>query len=239
MVPMCKADPRKAYRPVLSHTTRLKHTPYCRPHFTFLILLKVVFTSDPPGHILAATQSDTALLRYHLILHAALPTPYLVHQITMSSSIAIPKRKQSQRHSANLSISSTATPGSSTSPGLNSYQSPSSAVSSYGMSPSSLESRRFGKSKAIDTPTQEKRPHERRLSLLGRSDTLDSDVATDRLPGSSLSKSEYTVINLGHSDGPQRLVSFPSSSLLSVLTLDEVTCVKSSQGFDWNQGEHL
>ncbi|QIW95971.1 hypothetical protein AMS68_001489 [Peltaster fructicola] len=38
-------------------------------------------------------------------------------------------------------------------------------------------------------------------------------------PLSSLSKSEYTVINLGHSDGPPRLV----------------TCVKSSQGFDWNQ----
>ncbi|EMC95964.1 hypothetical protein BAUCODRAFT_71445, partial [Baudoinia panamericana UAMH 10762] len=37
--------------------------------------------------------------------------------------------------------------------------------------------------------------------------------------GSSLSKSEYTVINLGHEDGPPRLVS----------------CVKSSQGFDWNQ----
>ncbi|KAF2174094.1 hypothetical protein M409DRAFT_16368 [Zasmidium cellare ATCC 36951] len=35
----------------------------------------------------------------------------------------------------------------------------------------------------------------------------------------SLSKSEYTVINLGHEDGPPRLV----------------TCVKSSQGFDWNQ----
>ncbi|KXL47781.1 hypothetical protein M433DRAFT_150668 [Acidomyces richmondensis BFW] len=37
--------------------------------------------------------------------------------------------------------------------------------------------------------------------------------------GSSLSKSEYTVINLAHRDGPPRLV----------------TCVKSSQGFDWNQ----
>jgi hypothetical protein len=38
--------------------------------------------------------------------------------------------------------------------------------------------------------------------------------------GSSLSKCEYTVVNLGHADGPPRLI----------------TCVKSSQGFDWNQG---
>ncbi|KAF2487070.1 hypothetical protein BDY17DRAFT_319638 [Neohortaea acidophila] len=38
------------------------------------------------------------------------------------------------------------------------------------------------------------------------------------LLGSSLAKSEHTVINLAHSDGPPRLV----------------TCVKSSQGFDWN-----
>ncbi|SMQ51953.1 unnamed protein product [Zymoseptoria tritici ST99CH_3D7] len=37
--------------------------------------------------------------------------------------------------------------------------------------------------------------------------------------GSSLAKSEYTVINLGHEGGAPRLV----------------TCVKSSQGFDWNQ----
>jgi len=37
--------------------------------------------------------------------------------------------------------------------------------------------------------------------------------------GSSISESSYTVINFGHEDGPPRLV----------------TCVKSSQGFDWNQ----
>ncbi|PIA96411.1 hypothetical protein CB0940_10246 [Cercospora beticola] len=38
------------------------------------------------------------------------------------------------------------------------------------------------------------------------------------LLGSSLSKSEYTVINLGHDEG-----------------LRLVSCVKSSQGWDWNQ----
>ncbi|KAI9707120.1 MAG: hypothetical protein M1836_000080 [Candelina mexicana] len=45
--------------------------------------------------------------------------------------------------------------------------------------------------------------HERRVSLLS----------------SSLSKQEHTVINVGHPDGPPRLIS----------------CVKASQGFDWNQ----
>lgn len=39
------------------------------------------------------------------------------------------------------------------------------------------------------------------------------------LLGNSLSKSEHTVINLAHSEAPPRLV----------------TCVKSSQGFNWNQ----
>ncbi|KAI9723711.1 MAG: hypothetical protein M1812_001011 [Candelaria pacifica] len=45
--------------------------------------------------------------------------------------------------------------------------------------------------------------HERRVSLLS----------------SSISKQEHTVINVGHPDGPPRLI----------------TCVKASQGFDWNQ----
>ncbi|KAI9872472.1 MAG: hypothetical protein M1830_001490, partial [Pleopsidium flavum] len=36
---------------------------------------------------------------------------------------------------------------------------------------------------------------------------------------SSLSKQEHTVVNVGHPDGPPRLI----------------TCVKASQGFDWNQ----
>lgn len=39
------------------------------------------------------------------------------------------------------------------------------------------------------------------------------------LLGSSFSQSSYTVVNLGREDGPPRLVS----------------CIKSSQGFDWNQ----
>ncbi|MCJ1244586.1 hypothetical protein MMC30_001784 [Trapelia coarctata] len=39
------------------------------------------------------------------------------------------------------------------------------------------------------------------------------------LLSSSLSAQEHTVVNIGHPDGPPRLI----------------TCVRSSQGFDWNQ----
>ncbi|KAI9773429.1 MAG: hypothetical protein M1840_007645 [Geoglossum simile] len=43
------------------------------------------------------------------------------------------------------------------------------------------------------------------------------------MPGSSISKQEHTVIDVGHPDGPPRLI----------------TCVKASQGFDWNQAVGL
>ncbi|KAF1820626.1 uncharacterized protein K489DRAFT_372401 [Dissoconium aciculare CBS 342.82] len=51
---------------------------------------------------------------------------------------------------------------------------------------------------------------------------LTSPTFTTRgshVTGSSFTRSEYTVVNVSHSHGPPRLV----------------TCVKSSQGFDWNQ----
>ncbi|KAI7372716.1 hypothetical protein KC328_g17063, partial [Hortaea werneckii] len=107
-----------------------------------------------------------------------------------SSSMPIPKRKQPVRPAVSSSWSSSA---------ASSYSSPSS--SSLSSTPSTTK----GKFPATDASppqiTDEVSP--RRPSLLG----------------SSLSKSEYTVVNLAHHDGPPRLV----------------TCVKSSQGFDWNQ----
>ncbi|KAK4498430.1 hypothetical protein PRZ48_011088 [Zasmidium cellare] len=80
--------------------------------------------------------------------------------------------------------------------------SPTSSSSSYGSPP--IRSSK-GKERASDStsPRKDSAFGMRRTSMLG----------------CSLSKSEYTVINLGGEDGPQRLV----------------TCVKSSQGFDWNQ----
>ncbi|MCJ1362303.1 hypothetical protein MMC16_001406 [Acarospora aff. strigata] len=54
-------------------------------------------------------------------------------------------------------------------------------------------------------------------------DAKSSRPMYDRRPSllsSSLSKQEHTVVNVGHPDGPPRLI----------------TCVKASQGFDWNQG---
>ncbi|KAK8211674.1 hypothetical protein BKA81DRAFT_299642 [Phyllosticta paracitricarpa] len=41
-------------------------------------------------------------------------------------------------------------------------------------------------------------------------------------PGSSISKSEHIVVNVGHPDAPRL-----------------ITCVKASQGFDWNQGKQV
>ncbi|EME42209.1 hypothetical protein DOTSEDRAFT_73133 [Dothistroma septosporum NZE10] len=103
----------------------------------------------------------------------------------MSSSIAIPKRKQ-----AAVVAESSSSPNS------------------YGSSTMGLPMNK-GKQRASDgvpsscSPISREWVSPRRPSLLGN----------------SLSKSEYTVINLAHSEAPPRLV----------------TCVKSSQGFNWNQ----
>lgn len=81
-----------------------------------------------------------------------------------------------------------------------------SSSSSYASSSASLSDSPVGKGKGkgkereIDVSAA---PQPRRQSLLG----------------SSLSKSEHTVVDLGAGGGTPRLVS----------------CVKSSQGFDWNQ----
>ncbi|KAF2835647.1 hypothetical protein M501DRAFT_997789 [Patellaria atrata CBS 101060] len=77
----------------------------------------------------------------------------------------------------------------------------SSSPSSY--SPSSSYSPKTTEvSSSIASPSSSSRYRNRRPSLLG----------------SSLSKSEHIVINVGSEDAPRL-----------------VTCVKSSQGFDWNQ----
>jgi len=87
-----------------------------------------------------------------------------------------------------------------------------SSSSSYASSSASLSDSPVGKGKGkgkereIDVSAA---PQPRRQSLLG----------------SSLSKSEHTVVDLGAGGGMPRLV-----SLVAI-----VSCVKSSQGFDWNQ----
>ncbi|KAL9531391.1 hypothetical protein SMMN14_05010 [Sphaerulina musiva] len=132
----------------------------------------------------------------------------------MSSSMPIPKRKQplptlsgsssssSSSYGSFSSMSPPRTPSSSTTPWKGKSKVPI-ASSSFSASSSSASS------SAAPTAT---------AAL-----TSSSPPISPRRPslmGSSLSKSEYTVINLSHhEDGPPRLV----------------TCVKSSQGFDWNQ----
>ncbi|KEQ72100.1 hypothetical protein M436DRAFT_49761 [Aureobasidium namibiae CBS 147.97] len=112
----------------------------------------------------------------------------------MSSSIAIPKRKQavfSGSGFASASSSSSASPHPSW---ANSAASPSFSPSSLASSSASLSS--------SSTPSSMARYAERRPSLLG----------------DSLSKSEYTVVNIGGPEHPRL-----------------ITCIKTSQGFDWNQ----
>ncbi|PSK56777.1 inosine-5'-monophosphate dehydrogenase [Elsinoe australis] len=124
----------------------------------------------------------------------------------MSSSIAIPKRRRPRQSSYGgsciaSSSSSAATPISdSAASSFSSYQAASST-----RTPSSASPSMGSTTMPADSSTQSKRRKEsdRRPSLLG----------------TSLSHSEYTVINVAGPDGPPRLV----------------TCVKSSQGFDWNQ----
>ncbi|KAM0704312.1 hypothetical protein Q7P35_008545 [Cladosporium inversicolor] len=113
----------------------------------------------------------------------------------MSSSIPIPSSRNKQpvhAHARNGSTSASSYSYHAT-PGSSYASSAAYSPSSFNASPASLGKGK-GKEKEVVQP--------RRASLLG----------------SSLSKSEHTVVDLGHGGTP-RLVS----------------CVKRGQGFDWNQ----
>ena len=47
---------------------------------------------------------------------------------------------------------------------------------------------------------------------------LDESLLTCNATGNSLSKSEHTVVNLGHEDGPPRLVSYIPTDLDNMRT---------------------
>lgn len=148
----------------------------------------------------------------------------------MSSSIAIaiPQRKhqsqdpvshhhQHHRHSASSSSSA----GDSSCSAASSYNAatsffPSSTPPSGLSMLSEKQKSKLPVGVEIPTPTTASPPSNARSGS-----TSPISPRRPSLLGSSLSKSEYTVVNLGHEDGPPRLV----------------TCVKSSQGFDWNLGE--
>ncbi|KAI4738336.1 hypothetical protein E4T50_11208 [Aureobasidium sp. EXF-12298] len=132
----------------------------------------------------------------------------------MSSSIAIPKRKQPGSGSSGFASASS----SSSSP----YPSWANNAASPSFSPSSLASTSASPSSA-STPSSMARYAERRPSLLGMSGLISSEYCvTDECLGDSLSKSEYTVVNIGGPENPRL-----------------ITCIKTSQGFDWNQGQRL
>jgi hypothetical protein len=123
----------------------------------------------------------------------------------MSSSIAIPKRKQPGSSGSGLASASSSS--------ASAYPTwANSAASSF--SPSSLASPSASPSSA-STPSSMARYAERRPSLLGMSGvSLFKSVVTDECTGDSLSKSEYTVVNIGGPENP-RLVS--TSRLLLTL----------------------
>ncbi|USW56140.1 hypothetical protein Slin15195_G094590 [Septoria linicola] len=129
----------------------------------------------------------------------------------MSSSMPIPARKQP------AAIAEAAGSASSSSPS-SSYGSSRRTPSLSSRSPAAWK----GKSKVPITPQNNSSSSSSgMLATSPPPSSLSGSISRRRpsLMGTSLSKSEYTVINLGHEDGPPRLV----------------TCVKSSQGFDWNQ----
>ncbi|KZF21912.1 hypothetical protein L228DRAFT_239839 [Xylona heveae TC161] len=107
----------------------------------------------------------------------------------MSESIAIPKPKGARLGAAGQGVSASSSSSSASSPSNFAAH----LQGSPTFSPSSTAS-----SSPLTRPY-----HDRRPSLLS----------------SSISKSEHTVIDVGHPGGPPRLI----------------TCVKASQGFDWNQ----
>jgi hypothetical protein len=116
----------------------------------------------------------------------------------MSSSIAIPKRKQPSSSGSGFASASS----SSASP----YPSWANNAASSSFSPSSLASSSASPSSA-STPSSMARYAERRPSLLGMSEVpLFRSAVTDECIGDSLSKSEYTVVNIGGPENP-RLVS--------------------------------
>lgn len=117
---------------------------------------------------------------------------------TMSSSIAIPKRKQPVSSGSGFASASS----SSASP----YPSWANNAASPSFSRSSLALTSASPSSA-STPSSMARYAERRPSLLGMSATdLLESIVTDECIGDSLSKSEYTVVNIGGPENP-RLVS--------------------------------
>ncbi|KAG8623463.1 hypothetical protein KVT40_008439 [Elsinoe batatas] len=124
----------------------------------------------------------------------------------MSSSIAIPKRRRPR----NSSYGGSSIASSSSSAAASSSDSASSSFASYSAAHSPRTPSAASPSMAAPSPT-----------MPSSSDSKKSRDWTRRpsLLGTSLSHSEYTVVNVAGPDGPPRLV----------------TCVKSSQGFDWNQ----
>lgn len=174
----------------------------------------------------------------------------------MSSSIAIPTRNYSGESSKAAASSSSS--------------------SSYSSSPRTPQQQSTPGSNAPSPSPSTIYGHNRRRSLLSKSrdplhllllEGLDCGLSRSDLgdlgnfywlprmsysatannhTGTSFTKQEHTVVNIGDPDGVPRLVGYSASAMVSLLDLQlansnpgQITCVRSSQGFDWNPGRCL
>ncbi|KIW03060.1 uncharacterized protein PV09_05709 [Verruconis gallopava] len=130
-----------------------------------------------------------------------------------SSAIAIPKRKRKQ-HFRNDSHGERPEPQAAESPAISeSMMSSSSARSSYdcgATSPRSLGKSPVGTGSSAVAATV---PSPVSLTQTDRARRRTSSFLSE-----SLAKSEYTIVDIGSEDSPRL-----------------ITCIKTSQGFDWNQ----
>lgn len=135
-----------------------------------------------------------------------MPTPS-----SSSSAIAIPKRKKKQHfHRRNDSHDEQPEPRAAESPAASESMMSSSGRSSYA---SDTSPRSLGKSPASGSATTAPVPVPVSQAQIDRARARRSSFLSE-----SLARSEYTVVDIGSVDNPRL-----------------ITCVKASQGFDWNQ----
>ncbi|OJD37195.1 uncharacterized protein BKCO1_8000115 [Diplodia corticola] len=133
----------------------------------------------------------------------------------MSSSIAIPKRRKCSGAGNNADSPESSSSLSSSVLGHTPVTSPSTPAPAHlhhHHHQYRLERRQSLLTHRSVTPQTTRRSDGRRLR------DKEAQQAYKARAGSSISKSEHTVINVGHPDAPRL-----------------ITCVRSSQGFDWNQ----
>lgn len=216
-------------------TSKSLHTPPCLC-FPSSLSLALTLNLSLSFHDCADTSGvfllTIATVPFDRVLRLYSISSYCCHPPNMSSSsnaIAIPRRKgkhpAASRHSIDSSSSSSASTPSTPSYASHSrnYQfTPTENRFSYGSYGSSASS-------SPSNSPQSASSMRRRESLMS----------------ATFSKAEHTVINVGEEECPRlvwaRILRLQSCRVSSRTTANtpQITCVKASQGFDWNQGKSL